>query len=72
MVRVRRPDANELREIRAGALSYEALVEQAEALGARIDGLVSQSLLPPEPDQVHLNALCADIVARVHARERHT
>jgi uncharacterized protein len=67
-VRVRRPDAEELRAIRRGALSFDALLEQAESLGARVKGLGEQSPLPARPDEERLNVLCGEIVASVHRR----
>ena len=67
-VHVRRHDADELRAIREGALSYEALLEQAEALGARIQELVETTALPARPDETRLNAFCAELVAATHRR----
>jgi hypothetical protein len=37
---VRRPDAEDLRAVRRGSLTFDALLEQADALGARIKALV--------------------------------
>lgn len=67
-VRVRREDAEDLRAVRGGALTFEALLEQAEGLGGQLPGLAETSLLPPRPDEGRLNALCAALVADVHRR----
>ena len=64
-VRVRRPDAEELLAIRDGALSYDELVEQAETLTQRIDEATARSVLPEEPDEDALSALCVEIVEEV-------
>jgi len=65
---VRRPDAEDLRAVRRGSLTFDALLEQADALGARIQALVETSTLPPRPDEERLNALCGELVAAVHER----
>lgn len=67
-VRVRRPDAEELLAVRRGALSFDALLEQAEAMGTRLKALAENSALPPRPDDARLNALCGELVAAVHRR----
>jgi predicted nucleotidyltransferase len=50
-VRVRRPDADWLRSIRAGAMSYDKLIEYATEQEAQISGLVRNSALPDAPDE---------------------
>lgn len=65
---VRRPDAEELLAVRKGALSFDALLEQAEDLGSRLKALADSSSLPPRPDEVLLNRFCAELVAAVHGR----
>jgi hypothetical protein len=67
-VRVRRPDAEELKAVRRGSLSFEELLEQAEGLGARLAALAAVSPLPPRPDDDRLNVFCADLVASAHGR----
>lgn len=64
-VRVRRRDAEELRAIRAGAWSYEELVERAESLGDQVREAARASALPHKPDEDRLDALCRDIVESV-------
>lgn len=56
-------DAEELRAIRAGAWSYEALCEQATARAARLRILQKQQLgpLPAKPDEEAINALVVDL-----------
>ena len=67
-VRVRRPDAHELLDIRRGTLAFDSLLEQADALGSRLKTLADSSPLPARPDEARLNEFCADLVARVHRR----
>jgi hypothetical protein len=67
-VLVRRPDAGDLLAIRRGALTFDALLEQAEALGSQARLLADSSPLPPRPDEARLNILCAELVAHVHRR----
>jgi uncharacterized protein len=59
---VRRPDAEELRAIRAGAWTYDELIARAEALGADVAAAARGSPLPERPDTVRLDSLCAEIV----------
>lgn len=58
---VRRPDAEELRRVRAGALSYEDLVAEAEALAARMQRRASQSALPERVAPEFVDALCLEL-----------
>lgn len=67
-VHVKRPDAGELLAIRRGALSFEELLSEAERRGGALDALAKQSKLPESPDEEALDALCAELVERVHAR----
>jgi hypothetical protein len=67
-VHVRRGDAEELLAVRNGALSFDALIEQADALGTQVKTLEPGSRLPAEPDEGRLNAFCGELVAEVHAR----
>jgi predicted nucleotidyltransferase len=67
-VHVRRPDAEELLAIRRGSLTFDALLEHANALGARTRELMGGSPLPERPDEARLNAFCAELVTSVHRR----
>ncbi|CAL9967766.1 nucleotidyltransferase [Vibrio phage D69] len=49
IVRVKRPDAEELLAIRSGSWSYEELLEWAEDADNELDKLVKTSPLPPKP-----------------------
>jgi hypothetical protein len=62
-VRVRRDDRDELLAIKAGALGYDELMQQADALGARVHAAAATSALPEAPDEAALDALCAELVA---------
>lgn len=60
---VRRPDAAELLEIRAGAWSFERLVEWAEREDAELEALARESkALPKSPDRHALDRLCIELV----------
>jgi hypothetical protein len=61
-VRVRRPDAEDLRAIRAGAWSYDELVERADRLGEEVREAARDSELPAVPDEPRLDTLCREIV----------
>ena len=50
VVRVKRDDAVELLEIRAGKWKYEELLEWAEHQDAKLDGIMKVSPLPPKVD----------------------
>ena len=67
-VLVRRPDARELLEIRKGALTFDNLLEHADALGGRIRAVSDSSSLPQRPDDERLNQFCAELVSQVHRR----
>lgn len=60
---VRRPDADELRQVRAGAWSYDQLIETAERLSAAVHQSAAASPLPAEPDEDALTDLCDRLVA---------
>lgn len=65
IVRVRRPDREQLLSIRAGAWPYETLIEEAEALQARIQAARASSTLPERPDHEALDALCVQTIQEV-------
>jgi predicted nucleotidyltransferase len=58
---VRRPDAKELLEIRAGALTYQQLIDYAEGEEKAMIEDEKNSRLPKQPDRRFLNQLCVDI-----------
>jgi len=62
-VLVKRPDAQELLEIRAGAWTYERLLEYAQDQLVLLDDLYKTSTLPDAPDRNALDRLCSDIVS---------
>lgn len=61
-VLVRRPDAQELLEIRNGVWSYDQLMEEAERLEKRADELYATSTLQRQPPVNKLDALCVSLV----------
>ena len=62
VVRVRRPDAAELLEIRAGHWSYEDLLAYSTQQDAELNELVKTSTLPKQPDHKALDRLCIDLI----------
>ena len=61
-VRVRRPDADELLAIRDGALGYDALIAEAEALEQAMRAALKTTSLPREVDENALDALLVDLL----------
>jgi hypothetical protein len=61
IVRVRRPDAEELLAIRNGAWSYERLVEFAEKIDSDLDALYKASALRDKPDHKGISDLYVGI-----------
>ena len=59
---VRRPDAEELIAIRAGAWTYEELEAWAEKQDAEMDALYKTSTLQSQPDRNAIDRLCGEIV----------
>ena len=62
VVRVRRPDAQELLEIRHGKWTYEELVAYSDKQDAELNELVKTSGLPKQPDRKKLDQVCQDII----------
>lgn len=62
VVRVRRPDAGELLAIRAGAWTYEALVEWARTEDAALTEAMKTSKLPVRPDRARVEKLCVEMI----------
>jgi predicted nucleotidyltransferase len=61
-LRVRRPDAEELVAIRDGGLSYEALIETANELQARMKQAVAKSALPADVNYESVDALALEVI----------
>lgn len=59
---VKRPDAEELLTIRAGAWTFEVLEEYAVRLDKELGALEAASTLPHSPDRVGLNDLLVHII----------
>ena len=59
---VRRPDAQELLDIRNGKLSYEELVAEAERLDGELESLYESSPLPHSADKEAINDLYMRVV----------
>jgi hypothetical protein len=62
VIRVRRPDAQELLEIRHGKWTYEELVAYSDKQDAELNELVKTSGLPKQPDRKKLDQVCQDII----------
>jgi len=67
---VRRPDRDSLMAIRRGALSYDALIEEARENGDRIRAAAERSALPDDPDEEAIEALGIAIIEEVLASRR--
>jgi predicted nucleotidyltransferase len=65
-VLVKRPDAKELLEIRAGAWTYEQLLEFAGEMEKRILAAAATSSLPRAPDREALDKLCISLANYMH------
>jgi hypothetical protein len=61
-LRVRRPDAEELNQIRDGALSYEALVAVAADLQVRMSEALRTTELPPDIDYERVERIAFEII----------
>ncbi len=64
-VLVKRPDAEELLAIRAGAWPLDQLIEWAEREDVALEEVAKSSPLPHGPDRPRLDALCVCIVERL-------
>ncbi len=64
-VLVRRDDRDDLLGIKAGALTYDELMERAESLAQQVHAAAATSPLPAAPDDAALDRLCAEIVETV-------
>jgi predicted nucleotidyltransferase len=62
VVRVRRPDADELLEIRRGKLHYLDIVKLSEEMDSEIQELAKKSQLPLSPDRAKVSALFEEML----------
>ena len=62
VIRVRRPDAEELLAIRNGAWTYEQLVEYSDKQDAEFNEILKVSNLPKQPDRKYLDQVCMKII----------
>lgn len=63
VLRVRRPDAEELLEIRRGKYTYEEILEFSTTMDKELQELAEDSQLPLIPDREKIARLCDDIIA---------
>lgn len=61
-VLVKRPDAEELRAIRAGTWSYEEICEFAEAEDKALNEIIKQSKLPSAPDMDKIQKIVYEMI----------
>ena len=59
---VKRPDAEWLKSIRAGAMNYDEIIAWADAKMVTIEGLYETSPLRKAPDRVKIDELCREII----------
>ena len=59
---VKRPDAEELKSIRAGAWTYDQVIEFAEQMEEEVKELYKTSPLPREPNRKAIDKLCSEII----------
>lgn len=64
VVRVRRPDAEELGAIRDGAWSFEQVEAYAEKASGRLEALAKQTTLPRSSDPDFWNRLCTKLLGQ--------
>lgn len=62
VIRVRRPDAEELLSIRHGSWTYEQLVEYSDSQDAEFNEMLKISKLPKQPDRKYLDQVCMRII----------
>lgn len=63
-LRVRRPDAAELNEIRDGSLPYEQLLALAQDLETQMRQAVRTTSLPPDIDRSFVDAMLLEVIER--------
>ncbi|MEM7184145.1 MAG: nucleotidyltransferase domain-containing protein [Spirochaetota bacterium] len=67
---VKRPNREELLQIKAGVFSYEELMQKAEAKIQRIDEIAKQSPLPEKPQQEKIEQILVEIRHRYYTVHR--
>lgn len=68
-VNVKRPDRDELLAIRAGAWSFDKLMEWAHSLDGSLDAAEAVSKLPHSPDRVAIDKLLVESILDRNSRE---
>ena len=63
---LKRPDREELLEIRAGVWSYDRIVEYAEKMDDKLAELEKTSHLPHAPNRAWIDSVCQQIVEEFH------
>ncbi len=61
---VKRPDAKEILEVRAGNRSYDSVIDEAEKIETECEELYKTSTLRKEPDRVKLDNIVIDMTER--------
>ena len=69
-VNVRRPNREELLEIRKGTFDYDVLIQQAEEKLKAIDAAFDASDLPDEPNSVEIEAILIEIRRKWYAKKK--
>ena len=62
----RTEDREELKSIRAGAWSYEKLIEWAEQEDKKLETAYKESKLPRAPDREKLDSLCVELIQEIN------
>lgn len=70
IVKVRRPDAEELKEIRNGAWAYDELIDWAEKQKEAISAIVTTSSLPKQPNKEKIDQLCIELTEEAISRDK--
>ena len=59
---VKRPDREEILDVKMGRRPYDSLIDEAERLEAECEALYHTSLLPHSPDYAWFDAQCVDMI----------
>lgn len=65
VIKVKRPDASELLEIRNGSWTYEQLLEFSDRQDAELNEMLKTSLLPKRPDLKRLDQVCLELILQM-------